>query len=62
MPTLRRTGKPNSGKAREHKLELRQEAMMRQLEYDRLTTEEKIAKLDAGKFRAVKRRARLNGQ
>lgn len=56
---IRRTGKPNSGKAKAHKKQLQLEAEDRQRQYDVLTTEEKIAKLDAGNFRALKQRAML---
>jgi hypothetical protein len=49
-----------SGKADEHKRQLQLMAEARQLAYDALTTEEKIAKLDAGGFRAVRQRARLS--
>jgi hypothetical protein len=37
----------------------RDEAMLRQLKYDAMSTEQKIAKLDQYGFKAVKERARL---
>jgi hypothetical protein len=40
----------------------RLEALERQTEYDNLLTKEKLAKLDAGGFAAVKQRARLTKQ
>jgi hypothetical protein len=57
---IRRTGKPNSGKASAHRAELRIKAAERLLAYSLLTREERIAKLDAGNFRALKQRAKLN--
>jgi hypothetical protein len=41
--------------------EKRAAAEKRQVEYDKLTIAEKLAKLDMGSFTATKQRARLNG-
>lgn len=45
-----------------HKDALRTEAKTRQSEYDKLTLEQKVARLDAGGFTATKQRAKLAAQ
>jgi len=40
----------------------REEAQIRQSEYNKLTPEQKLAKLDAGGFRAERQRAKLTQQ
>jgi hypothetical protein len=49
----------NKGITRARKDDRRREAEVRQGAHDQLTTEAKIAKLDAGGFRALKQRRRL---
>lgn len=44
------------------KAQKQRDAMVRRLAYEKLTTVEKIAKLDKGGFAATKERGRLNNQ
>lgn len=61
----KRTGLPNKrippwktrSQATKHERTLTMKA-----EYDQLTTQQKLSKLDAGNFRALKQRARLRAQ
>lgn len=54
--------KPTNPWKSRQQAERRAAAEERQAAYDSLTIEQKIAKLDAGKFRALKERAKLQKQ
>ena len=49
----------NKGIARAAKEKRHEKALAAQADYDTLTPEQKLAKLDNGNFRAVKQRAKL---
>lgn len=52
----------NKGIAKDKKQKRRDEARSRQAAYNELTTKGKLGQLDAGKFRAVKQRRRLEAE
>ena len=62
LKTGPKNNRNKSGAGAAHKDQLRKNAIARQTEYNKLTTEQKVAKLDAGGFRALKQRAKIETQ